>query len=221
LQVNGSLSGTSAVTVKGGVLNGSGTINGVVTVTAGGTLSAGTAKIGMLTINNALSLDAGSVTRLRLSKNGGAVTNDVVKTTGALTRGGMLMVTDVGTNAVAANDTFKLFNASSSSGTFSAIRLPPLRAGLAWDTSTFGSTGTIKAVTPPTFSSGAALGGGQFVLTFSGANGQGYSVLTSTNVAFPLASWMVLTSGTFSGTPVIYTNTTATNATQFYIIKSP
>jgi autotransporter-associated beta strand protein len=73
----------------------------------------------------------------------------------------------------------------------------------------------------PVISGGASLGGGQFKLTFSGPGNQNYSVLSSTNLALPLPSWTVLTNGLFGGGAVNYTNTTATNKTQFYIIRSP
>jgi hypothetical protein len=67
----------------------------------------------------------------------------------------------------------------------------------------------------------APLSGGSFPLTFSGPSGQTYQVLTSTNVALPLASWTVLTTGTFGATPVTYTDAGATNAQQYYRIQSP
>jgi hypothetical protein len=46
-------------------------------------------------------------------------------------------------------------------------------------------------------------------------------VLTSTNVALPMANWTVLTSGSFGASPVTYTDTGATNAQRFYRIQSP
>ena len=63
--------------------------------------------------------------------------------------------------------------------------------------------------------------GTSFPLTFSGPSGQTYKVQTSTNVALPMASWTVLTSGSFGASPVTYTDTSATNAHQFYRIVSP
>ena len=53
---------------------------------------------------------------------------------------------------------------------------------------------------------------------------QSYEVLSSTNVARPLAGWTVLKSGTFGvGGPTTtnHTDTGATNKRQFYRIKSP
>jgi hypothetical protein len=65
------------------------------------------------------------------------------------------------------------------------------------------------------------LTGTSFPLTFSGPSGQTYQVLTSTEVELPLASWTVLDFGNFVASPVTYTDTSATNAQQFYRIKSP
>jgi hypothetical protein len=74
------------------------------------------------------------------------------------------------------------------------------------------------APTPPVLSGYGPLSGGSFPLTFTGPTGQSYSVLSSTNVALPLASWSVLTTGTFGAggpTSTNYTDTGATNTQQF------
>jgi hypothetical protein len=59
-------------------------------------------------------------------------------------------------------------------------------------------TGT---ATGPTLSS--AVVKGKFQLTFSGGSNQTYRVLAGTNLLQPMASWVVLTNGTFGGSPVI------------------
>jgi hypothetical protein len=58
----------------------------------------------------------------------------VAKVLGALTCGGTLIVTNIGVVALAAGDSFKLFNAASYSGAFAKVILPPLPAGLGWNT---------------------------------------------------------------------------------------
>jgi len=78
-----------------------------------------------------------------------------------------------------------------------------------------------RAILQPVLAGGVSLGAGQFKLTFSGSASQTYSVLSSTNITLPLSSWTVLTSGAFGGSLINYTNTTATNKAQFYIIMSP
>ena len=72
---------------------------------------------------------------------------------------------------------------------------------------------TVKAFAPLSASS--------FQVNFSGPIGQSYSLLSSTNVALPIADWTVLSSGTFNGSPVIFTDYGASNVLQFYRIKSP
>jgi hypothetical protein len=73
---------------------------------------------------------------------------------------------------------------------------------------------------PPTISTYGMVPGG-FTLTFSGTSGQTYGVYSSTNTALPLASWDLLTSGTFGASPVSYTNSPATDPQRFYRVKSP
>jgi hypothetical protein len=83
---------------------------------------------------------------------------------------------------------------------------------------------TASSLTPPELSGYGPWSSGTFPLTFSGPSGQSYEVLSSTNVALPLASWSVLSSGTFGvggPTSTNYMDTSATNGTQFYRIKSP
>jgi hypothetical protein len=80
---------------------------------------------------------------------------------------------------------------------------------------------TAPALLPPTLSGFGPWSGGSFPLTFSGPDGQPYTVLTSTNVALPQASWTVLTTGFFGAVPVSFTDTSATNEQQFYRIQSP
>ena len=73
---------------------------------------------------------------------------------------------------------------------------------------------------PPTLD-GITLGSGGAIMTFSGTNGQTYQVLTSTDVATPLTNWTPVAAGTFSGVPVSYTNSPASEAKRFFIITSP
>jgi hypothetical protein len=79
----------------------------------------------------------------------------------------------------------------------------------------------ITVLGTPVLSGYGPLSGSSFPLTFSGPVGQTYQVLRSTNVVQPLSGWTRLTSGTFGASPVTYTDSNATNATQFYRIQSP
>jgi hypothetical protein len=99
-----------------------------------------------------------------------------------------------------------------------------LTAVAVYDTSLMATStppASIVVLGTPTLSGYGPLSGTSFPLTFSGPSGQSYHVLSSTNMALPLASWTTLTSGTFGASPVTYTDTSATNGTKFYRIQSP
>ena len=147
VQVNGSLAAGGAVTVNAtGTLDGSGTIGSPVAV-QGGTLACGSAALGMLTINNTLTLGAGSTTVMRLSNNSGTLANDVLAGMTGVNYGGTLVVTATGT-ALAVNDKFVLFNKASGSyaGSFAAFNLPALPAGLGWNEAGLLIDGSIQVV---------------------------------------------------------------------------
>ena len=142
LLVNGSLATGKAVTVaSGGTLGGAGVITGPTTVQTGGTFAPGIGGIGRLTISNSLVLAGQTV--MEISKNGGVATNDLAFVSGALTQGGSLTATNIGTNALAAGDSFKLFSAGSWSGAFTNLSLPALANGLNWNTNTLATNGTL------------------------------------------------------------------------------
>ena len=145
LIVNGSLASGSTVTVaSGGTLSGTGTVNGATTVSPGGNLYPGTTAIGTIHFGNTLALSG--TTQMRISYNGGVATNDAASAVGALTEGGTLIVTNIGTNALALGNTFKLFTSGGSSGAFTNVILPVLNPGLSWKISTLPSKGTISVV---------------------------------------------------------------------------
>lgn len=73
---------------------------------------------------------------------------------------------------------------------------------------------------PPVIS-GLNLVGGQSVLSFTGTNGQTWKVLTSTNLALPLANWGIAATGTFTGAGVTYTNPAPFDPKRFYLITCP
>ena len=61
-----------------------------------------------------------------------------------------------------------------------------------------------------------------FRLTLQGTMGQPYTVLGSTNIALPLASWTVLQTGTITSVPQTVDDLTARNYPQrFYLISTP
>ena len=128
---------------NGQTFAGNGLILGAVTLTNGATLNPGTSP-GILTISNTLTLITGSTTRLKLDKL--ANTNDLITGLTSVTYGGNLVVTNLG-GTLAANDSFKLFNAGSYTGSFNSITLPALTGDLIW-TNKLALDGTLAVISP-------------------------------------------------------------------------
>jgi len=123
---------TNLVTVTGGTLGGSGTINAPVTVLAGGTLApgAGAAAPATLTLTGNLTLAGTNV----MNVNKDLATNDlVVLTTGTVNYGGVLAIStnQMVTTSLALGDSFQLFSAPAHTGNFSSISGSP-GVGLGW-----------------------------------------------------------------------------------------
>ncbi len=140
---------TGAVVVNSNAtLSGTGIIGGAVTNLAGGIVTIGTPATGTLTINNSLTLAAGSTNFFNISKTGGVLTNDLINGLTAATFGGTLIVSNVTTDGtpLAANDTIQLYAAGNYAGAFATVVLPSVAAGLTWDTSQLATAGTIKVI---------------------------------------------------------------------------
>ena len=125
-------------------IKGNGSVIGSITIGANGTLSAGE-SVGTLAISGALSLASGStnITEIDLSN----AVNDLV-TAASVAYGGTLVVNEISGSSFVSGSTFKIFDASSYTGSFASAVLPALDAGLAWDLSKLSVDGTIK-VGPP------------------------------------------------------------------------
>ena len=143
LFVNGdNHSASGAVTVgASGTLGGTGVLGGATTV--GGMLSPGVNGVGTLSFSNHLSLSAGSTVFMEINRNTGA--KDLAGTSGTITYGGTLQVTNLA-GTIVSGDSFKLFSAATYSGTFASLNLPPLTAGLAWDTAALATNGTLGVI---------------------------------------------------------------------------
>ena len=189
LQVDGSL-GTNLVTVaSSATLAGTGIVNGATTNLSNGTIAPGDAGIGTLSFSNSLTLNIGSKTLMELSKNGGVPTNDLMIVAGPLTFGGTLTVTNIGTNALAAGDSFKLFNAGSFVGSFNATNLPPLAAGLIWNTNNLTVNGRISVsniIYTLTYQAGAngSISGTNIQTLSYGASGSAVTAVPNANFHF-------------------------------------
>lgn len=181
LLVNGSLAAGSAVTVTAGAtLGGQGTINGVATVQTGATLKPGqNNETATLSLNKNLNL--GGTASFVLNRTN-AQNSSRVAGISTLTKGGALVVINVGP-APQLGDTFTLFAATNSVGSFTSVSLPPLDPGLAWSTTDEFTTLTVTAPTAPAMvldpQSRTVLVGGQveFFGTASGSQPQSYQWL--------------------------------------------
>lgn len=188
LIVNGVLpAGTFAIS-SGTTVGGRGVLLPAVTIPSGSTLAPG-GNIGTLTVSNSLTLQAGSTTRMELSK--APLTNDYIRVTGTFTRGGALIVTNVAGDLVP-GDQFKLYEASTLSGAFSSTVLPALNPGLAWDTTglSTGRVAVVAAVVPALTNIISDVGA--YSLSGTGAASQTYTLEAATNLAEPIF-WLPLT----------------------------
>lgn len=190
LLVSGSL-GSGPVAVKSGAsLGGSGTLGGAVTLEAGSTLCPGAGGAsGTLTVSGALTLEAGSTTVMEIARNGTALTGARLQVAGPLTFGGTLVISDLGGTPLQVGDTFQLFNALDTIGTFASILSPP---GYTFDESLL-ADGTLLVVTappPPGFQT-FSVGGGTVALTWPAQYRGWLAQLNSADLANPDA-WIDL-----------------------------
>src|ERR1035437_2457541 len=132
--------------VSGHTLSGNGVVNGKLIANAGSTVSPGVLgglnAVGILTVSNTIALSGTNIMELDPDN----ATNDVLKSGSSITYGGTLSLVDL-SSPLSGGSSFKLFSASSYLGSFANITPATPGAGLAWDTSALGTTGTIKVVT--------------------------------------------------------------------------
>jgi len=188
LQLARGVIGTNSVTVTSGRLGGAGVINGPVTIQGGGVFAPGSNVIAAFTINNSLNL--AGITLLKLNKTAG--TNDSVLGLTSIVYGGTLTVTNLG-GTLAAGDSFKIFQAQNQNGSFTALNLPPLGTGLAWDTNALASGMlAVVATAPPQFDSITQNPGGNIQFHGSGSAGVTYELDAATNLLPPIP-WFFVT----------------------------
>jgi len=221
------------LTLAGGqTLAGVGGVNGSIVVSSGATLSpsgttaalginwGGTNAVGAIAASANVSLNGTTVIKLD-----GSGTNDMVQAAANITYGGTLNLVNISSSPLAAGNSFHIFSAAAYSGSFAGITPGTPGAGLAWNTNQLGN-GIVSVVTAPAqpvIGSVKASGGN---LVFSGTGGTAfgtYYVLTTTNLATPLANWTPLftnafdSSGNFSVTNAINAGTPRL----FYLLKTP
>ena len=181
-------SGNAALNVQGGtvmcgIANCIGA-NAAVPISSGATLalngynqaiaSLNAAAGSTVSFGGASTLTAGSAAlagalQMAINKGGAPSSSRLIVTGAPLTYGGTLLVTNLGTNILAAGDTFTLFSASNYSGAFTSIRISPsLPGGLVWNTNNLFLNGTLSVsstTNPPT--------GGTVVITNCSAGSDG------------------------------------------------
>jgi autotransporter-associated beta strand protein len=195
-------------------LRGVGLIRG--SVNSAGTVAPGRST-GVLTITNSINLSGATI--IGLNRTNSPKSGQLVATN--ISYGGTLTITNGGP-ALASGDTFVLFSGGLS-GSFSATNLPALASGLSWVTTNLNVNGTVSIVgtlIPPHITSFTASGGTSTITGTGGLPNGSYYVLSSTNVALPLAQWTRLATNSFLGDGTFsYTDAAATNATRFYLVQ--
>jgi len=223
LSLTGSLA-ASPVTVAGGLLTGNGAINGPVTVLPGGTLAPGNQPaVQTLTLANGLT-NSGNVLMVVNKSLSPAQSNSLATVSGVLTNAGFgtVIVSNVGP-ALAVGNSFKLFNSPVLNGGMLAVT----GGGVTWknNLAVDGSVSVLSLAPPPRpVINSIALTGPNLILTgANGLAGAGYYLLSSTNVALPLAGWTHELNGTFDGSGHFnITNAAAPGAPdKFYILQYP
>jgi hypothetical protein len=187
-------------------VNGAVTINGILT---------NNASFNAVVFSNNLTMAAGSINVFVINRSNQTGTN--LTCLGNLTFGGHLIVNNF-LAAPQAGDTFKLFSFAGNPGTFATLTLPPLNAGLIWNTSNLAVNGTISVIstTPsqPQLSGPQLIGDTNFVLTVTGGTANGpFRVLTHTNVEEPILNWTTLSTNTYDGSGTL-TLTNLVNPTE-------
>jgi fibronectin-binding autotransporter adhesin len=203
---------------SGQTLKGNGTVSGHLVVNSGAVVTPGNA-IGILTVASNVTL-TGTIT---MNVDRTANTNSQLRSTsGVINYGGQLNIVNL-TAALAAGNSFKLFNASAYTNSFSSIVPATPGPGLAWDTSSLNSNGTLKVISSTSPSIGTVgVSGGNFVFSGSGGvDGNTYYVLTSTDVSLPLNQWTRIATNTFGagGNFSFTAGPTSGSPSKFYVIQ--
>ena len=179
LMLDGANTYSGATTVSAGTLGGNGIITGPLVVQSGATLSPG-ASIGAITVNNTVTLTAGSTTVMELDK-AAMPSNDQVLGATSLTYGGTLVLRNLA-GTLAVNDSFTLFAAGSYNGAFSSVVSETPGQTVTWDISQLLVNGTVRVATvaPVAPMITPVISGGNLTLTWP-AGQTGWTLQEQTN----------------------------------------
>ena len=129
---------------SGQTLKGDGSVLGRLTIAPGGTLSPGDNSLGFITVTS--NADFAGVVTMEINRTNTPNCDFIqVVSNGppSIAYGGTLAVSNLGP-ALQAGDTFTLFSASNYTRFFAVNDMPPLAAGLAWDTSQLAVNGSVR-----------------------------------------------------------------------------
>ncbi len=189
--------GTQTLQGRGTILGGVDSTGGL-RIAPGGGVGGG---LGTLTVTNAIAL--GGTTWMKVNRASSPNADELVSSLSMITYGGTLVVTNIGAG-LQVGDTFTLFGgAGLGGGTFTTVVLPNYYS---WNTNNLGVNGSVSvaAILPgPTISSIANDGVNVTIAAGNGAPNGPYTLLSSPNLALPVASWTIVTTGTFDGTGAI------------------
>ena len=144
----GSGTGSGNVIVENGILRGNGAIAGEVSVHSGGTIAAGIASAtGRLTLATPPALNGTTSLRIDWSE-GNPFVDQIALTSGTLTYGGTLVITNIGARLLG-GEVFTNFLAAGYAGAFSSVVLPPLDPDLNWYLGDLNSNGSIRVNRSP------------------------------------------------------------------------
>ena len=210
---NSSVSGTGTNFVNvysGATLGGTGVISGPVTIFSGGTLSPGSPN-GTLTISNSLTLNLASILNFGLGTN-----SDRVVVKGNLTLGGTLNATNLGGLAAGTNTLFTFTGALSGS-----LAIGSMPSGFKFILAT-NLAGQVNLLVVKPVIVTATMFTTNFIFTGTGGFAtSNYFVLTSTNLALPLANWTRLATNQFDAAGNFRSTNANTKPNKFYLIQIP
>jgi T5SS/PEP-CTERM-associated repeat protein len=202
------------------MLTGAGFLIGTLTIMNGATLAP--ASLDILTLNSSPVLQGKIV--MEVINDGRMLPNDEFQLFGSITYGGALVVTNIGAVPLSAGNVFSLFEATSYSGAFSSITLPPLDTGLTWSNRLMIDGSIVVTAVPGAHFTTTTISGTNLVIGGSGGpTNATYWVLTSTNIALPATSWTRLLTNQFNAFGnFLFTNGISPTVTQrFYRLQVP